>query len=83
MDEHGEKGISRRTFIKNMSLGLGAVGMSTAFPGLVSPASSKQRDYILIGRPVPKTGPISAFAEPSPWLDNRALAEINKDGGIY
>jgi len=32
---------------------------------------------------VPKTGPIAAFAESTPWLDDRALAEINRDGGIY
>lgn len=57
--------------------------MSSALPSFISEANAAERDHILIGRPIPKTGPIAAFAEASPWLDNRVLAEINKDGGIY
>jgi len=29
------------------------------------------------------TGPVSAFTGASPWLDNKAIADINKDGGIF
>jgi len=45
--------------------------------------AAEKRDYILIGRPNPTSGPISAFGESSPWVDERAVAEINKDGGIF
>ncbi|WP_258360983.1 ABC transporter substrate-binding protein [Moorella sulfitireducens] len=42
-----------------------------------------ERDYILIGRPNPTTGPIAGFGEGSPWVEERLLEEVNKDGGIY
>ncbi|MFC1868168.1 ABC transporter substrate-binding protein [Thermodesulfobacteriota bacterium] len=77
------KGITRRDFIKGVGYTAGAIGISSTFPEFLKPARAASRDHILIGRPVPKTGPIAAFAESTPWLDNRALAEINKDGGIY
>jgi branched-chain amino acid transport system substrate-binding protein len=83
MAKRGNKNMDRRTFLKNVGLGLGAATVGTTFPKLVRPARAAQRDHILVGRPVPKTGPISAFAESTPWLDDRALGEINKDGGIY
>ncbi|MCL6477485.1 MAG: ABC transporter substrate-binding protein [Peptococcaceae bacterium] len=46
-------------------------------------SSGAQRDYILIGRPNPTTGPLAGFGEGTPWAEERALAEINKNGGIY
>lgn len=41
------------------------------------------RDYILIGRPNPTTGPLASFGEATPWVEEKALEAINKDGGIY
>ncbi|MBW1801887.1 MAG: ABC transporter substrate-binding protein, partial [Deltaproteobacteria bacterium] len=49
----------------------------------MKPARAAKRDFILIGRPDPATGPLSAFSEPTPWVDNRAIHAINKNGGIY
>jgi branched-chain amino acid transport system substrate-binding protein len=83
MSNDGGSRMDRRTFIKNAGACLGAAGLSLALPGSVRRAGAQQRDHILVGRPVPKTGPIAAFAESSPWLDDMALAQINKDGGIY
>ena len=42
-----------------------------------------ERDYILIGRPNPSTGPLASFGEATPWTDDLALEAINKDGGIF
>jgi len=75
--------ITRREFIQSVGYAAGAVCASSALPSFVRQSRAASRDHILIGRPIPKTGPIAAFAESSPWLDDRALAEINKDGGIY
>jgi branched-chain amino acid transport system substrate-binding protein len=72
MAKRGNKNMDRRTFLKNVGLGLGAATVGTTFPKLVRPARAAQRDHILVGRPVPKTGPIAAFAESSPWLDDHA-----------
>lgn len=78
------KKITRRQFIKKTGLAAGAA--AAAVSGVsVSPrrASAAKRDYILVGRPNPSTGPVSSFGESSPWTDERALAEINRDGGIF
>ena len=61
-----------------------AVSMSSTVPGFLKPArAAAVRDHILIGRPLPMTGPVSAFTAASPWLDNKAIADMNKDGGIF
>ena len=83
MKKGKKKGITRREFLKKAGYTAGAVGISAALPGFAKMAKAATKNRILIGRPAPRTGPIAAFAESSPWLDNRALAEINKDGGIY
>jgi branched-chain amino acid transport system substrate-binding protein len=83
MKRNKEKDLTRREFIKKAGYGVGAVGLSLTLPKVVKSARAASKDHILVGRPVPKTGPIAAFAESSPWLDDRAVAEINKDGGIY
>jgi branched-chain amino acid transport system substrate-binding protein len=77
------KKISRRDFMKKVGKGTAAVGAAAIFPKMVKPAWGASRDHILIGRPNPSTGPIAAFGEGTPWVDDRVLAEINKDGGIY
>lgn len=78
-----EKKITRRDFMKKVGTGATAVGVASMMPRLVKSARGAKRDYILIGRPDPATGPLAAFSEPTPWTDNRALKAINKDGGIY
>jgi branched-chain amino acid transport system substrate-binding protein len=78
-----KQNISRRDFIKKLSFTAAAVGMSSAVPKLLKPARAASRDHILIGRPLPITGPVSAFTTVSPWIDNKAIADMNKEGGIY
>jgi branched-chain amino acid transport system substrate-binding protein len=78
-----KKNISRREFIKKVGLTAAAVGVSSSVPKLLTPARAAVRDHILIGRPLPVTGPVSAFTTVSPWIDNKAIADINKDGGIF
>lgn len=46
-------------------------------------SEAARRGYILIGRPNPSTGPLASFGMSSPWLDERILDFINKDGGIF
>jgi branched-chain amino acid transport system substrate-binding protein len=78
-----KKDFSRREFIKKMGLTAATVGVSSALPKLLKLARAAVRDHILIGRPLPMTGPVSAFTTVSPWIDNKAIADINKDGGIF
>ncbi len=74
-------GINRRDFIKKSAIVTGAALTSGMFlPGCTKKAG---RDYIMIGRPNPTTGPLASFGEGTPWIDEKVLAEINKDGGIY
>jgi branched-chain amino acid transport system substrate-binding protein len=77
------KTLTRREFIKKA----GTVGASVAIAGglgsLASPARAQARDHILIGHPNPSTGPIASFGEASPWADDLAIEEINKQGGIF
>ena len=77
------KKMTRRKFIKTIGGAAGAVGLSTAIPQLLRPALAKTRDHILIGRPLPITGPVAAFTQSTPWLDDMAIESINKDGGIF
>ena len=78
-----KRDISRREFIKKVGFTAAAVGVSSAVPKFLKPAQAAVRDHILIGRPHPATGPVAAFAESSPWIDNKIIDEINKQGGIY
>ena len=75
--------LSRREFMKKT----GALGAAIAITGdlgtLAKPAQAQARDHILIGHPNPSTGPIASFGEASPWADELAIEEINKQGGIF
>ena len=78
-----KKNITRRDFIKNVGKGTAALGVASMMPRLVRPVKAAKRDYILIGRPNPATGPLAGFGEASPWADDNAIAAINAKGGIY
>ncbi len=78
-----KKKISRREFIKRTGFTTMAIGLSSSIPKFLKPAEAAPRDYILIGRPLPITGSVSAFTTVSPWIDNKAIADINKEGGIF
>ncbi len=78
--EDRESGVTRRKFIKMV----GSAGIAAAGAPLIPRfARAAARDYILIGHPTPATGPIAPFGETSAWTDERAMAEINKGGGIF
>jgi len=77
-------GVNRREFMRKGAMAVGTVMASgLTLPAMVKNAGAAKRDHILIGRPNPGTGPLASFGEGTPWVDDRALAEINKDGGIY
>jgi branched-chain amino acid transport system substrate-binding protein len=57
-------------------------GQSAAPTTAAKPAAGAAKDSILIGIPNPSTGPLAGFGEGSPWTEQRALAAVNKDGGI-
>ena len=78
----GTTGLTRRQFLVTAGA-VTAVGASITVPKLVRSARAAVKDHIMIGYVNPATGPLAAFGEPSPWVDERCLAEINKDGGIY
>lgn len=73
-----DKSISRRSFIKKVGYTAGALGITSNVPGLMNTARAAAKDHILIGRPLPMTGPVAAFAQSSPWLDNKVIDAINK-----
>jgi branched-chain amino acid transport system substrate-binding protein len=83
MKKRDKKGITRRDFIKQMGYTATAVGLTSSVPKLLKPARAAKRDHILVGRPIPVSGPMAGFHESTPWLVDKAVAEINKDGGIY
>ncbi|MBW2065815.1 MAG: ABC transporter substrate-binding protein [Deltaproteobacteria bacterium] len=84
-EKRGTKGgIGRREFMKKSAVVVGgAMTSGLVLPGMVGRSRGAKREYILIGRPNPSTGPIADFGAATPWVDERVLAEINKDGGIY
>ena len=78
------KGMNRRDFMKKSAVAAGAAAISvTGWPVFTSPAWAGKRDHILIGRPNPSTGPLADFGAATPWVDDRVLAKINADGGIF
>jgi branched-chain amino acid transport system substrate-binding protein len=74
---------TRREFLGKGCLAGTALAAATAFPASVSRAAAEGRDYILIGLPTPRTGAIAEFGEVHPWADERVIAPINAEGGIY
>ena len=83
MKKRSDRQVTRRQFIKKTVLAGTAIGISaTPFPRIIKSVQAAPRDYILIGRPNPSTGPIASFGEASPWVENRVTEEINKAGGF-
>jgi len=83
MENKSNKKITRRDFIKKIGKGTAVATSGILFSGLGTRAIASKRDYILIGRPNPGTGPIAAFGEGTPWIDKKVLNEINKTGGVF
>jgi branched-chain amino acid transport system substrate-binding protein len=83
MEKKRRKAVSRRDFMKTLGYAAGAAGMISGLPAMLKPSFAASKDHILIGRPLPLTGPVAAFTQSTPWLDDGAVTVINKDGGIY
>jgi branched-chain amino acid transport system substrate-binding protein len=85
MDRKDKKNreMTRRDFFKKVGMGTASVGVASMMPRLVKPVWAAKRDFILIGHPNPSTGPLAGFGEASPWADEKAIAAINKQGGIF
>ena len=69
--------------MKKVGTGAIAAGAASIAPGLVRPAKAAERDYILIGHPSSLTGPLAGLGEPTAWVTDRVVKDINKDGGIF
>lgn len=76
-------GINRRDFIKQAGAAGIALGMTGIIPSFARKAEAAKRDFILIGRPNPSTGPLAGFGEATPWAEDLAVKAINQKGGIY
>jgi branched-chain amino acid transport system substrate-binding protein len=61
----------------------GAVALVIVLFAAASAAAKPDKDYILIGRPNPSTGPLYEMGAESPWVDDKAIAAVNAEGGIY
>jgi branched-chain amino acid transport system substrate-binding protein len=73
-------GITRRKFMKMVgSAGVAAAGASLV-PGI---SRAAKRDYILVGHPMARTGPLAPFGETAAFAEELCSAEINRAGGIY
>ncbi|MFZ0449693.1 MAG: ABC transporter substrate-binding protein [Desulfatiglandaceae bacterium] len=83
MKSKEKKAVTRREFLKKTGVAGAAIGAAAVSPFFVKKALAAKRDYILIGHPNPSTGPLAGFGEASPWADNKAIAAINKAGGLY
>ncbi|MBP2654780.1 MAG: urea transporter, urea binding protein [Firmicutes bacterium] len=51
--------------------------------GSQAQTAKPSRDYILIGRVNPTTGPLASFGAGTPFVEEKAIEAINKEGGIY
>lgn len=77
------KNVTRRDFMKKVGKGTLALGAASILPKTVRPTLGADRDHILIGHPSSLTGPLAGLGEPTKWITDRMLKEVNKDGGIY
>ena len=75
--------LSRRELMKKACIVVAAVVIAVGLMTMANPAGAQKKDFILIGHPNPSTGPIASFGEASPWADELAIEEINKQGGIF
>jgi len=75
---------TRREFLKTTGMAGAALGATAAVTSLGKSVYAQQKkDFIIIGKTKPSTGPLAGFGEASPWADEKAIAAINKDGGLF
>jgi branched-chain amino acid transport system substrate-binding protein len=74
---------SRRDFLKGAALVATSAGLSAFSAQASRGAHAANRDHILIGLPNPSTGALADFGAGTPWANERALAAVNGDGGVF
>ena len=77
------KDLSRRDFLKKVGKGTAVIAATGMMPQVAKLSLASQRDHILIGHPSSLTGPLAGLGEPTQWVNDRAVKEINRNGGIY
>ena len=77
------KDYTRRDFMKKVGRGTLALSAASVAPRLVKPARAATKDHILIGHPSSLTGPLAGLGEPTQWVNDKVVREINRSGGIY
>ena len=82
-ESKNKKLLTRRDFLKKGGAAGVAVGAASVLPAIAGKALAARRNYILIGHPNPSTGALAEFGLVSPWADERAIAAVNSQGGIY
>jgi branched-chain amino acid transport system substrate-binding protein len=46
-------------------------------------AAPAAKDYILVGRVTPLSGPLASFGQGTPFVEEKAVEKLNAEGGIY
>ncbi|MDF3000426.1 MAG: urea transporter, urea binding protein [Bacillota bacterium] len=66
-----------------MSLVLGLSACGGAAKGGDTAKIDKNKEFILVGRVAPLTGPLASFGNGTPFMEENAVEALNADGGIY
>lgn len=66
-------------FLGTMMLG----GCSQSTPTTTPDEPQDEKEFILLGRVNPTTGPLAGFGEGTPAIEEAAIEKINAEGGIY
>ncbi len=72
--------MKRRTF-KLLGIALATLMVATLSGTTVY--AKKAKEYILVGRVAPLTGPLASFGQGTPFMEEKAVEKINAEGGIY
>jgi len=78
----GNQKISKVTSLGLIILLIGSLILMAGCGKSAEPVKA-QKDYILIGRVNPTTGPLASFGVGTPSVEEKAIEAINKEGGIY
>ena len=66
-----------------MSLVLGLSACAGAAKGGDTAKIDENKEFILVGRVAPLTGPLASFGNGTPFMEEKAVEALNADGGIY
>jgi branched-chain amino acid transport system substrate-binding protein len=63
--------------------GTGTTAGPTSGPQSTTKTPSSDKEYILVGRVAPLTGPLANFGAGTPYIEEAAVEALNAEGGIY